>query len=1694
MPAPDRFPIEAEISPLYNFAMQINNMPVIRRLTIYNPGHIDLVDSSLRITADPEFFKPFSRLIPRVPSQAIVDAGPIDLVLVPDYLAALTRRTPCSLKVELLDKTGICLELSLFKQDLLGVDHWGGLAVSPELLCYFVASRSPVIAEVLKSAGRPWQGYLSQDPEQAMQQAGAIYAAIQDLKIRKRQPPASPDFSGHQIRSAEAVVDSKDADSLELAVLMASCLEAAGLNAVLVIGPKCILTGFWLEDNCFPEAVQDDFAAVCRYTADQLTGLVLLDSETMGADGDDFDLSAKSALKRLGSPEDLICLIDVKRSRLSGIRSPGMETAGESLHPQQMPRQKQWERKLLDLSLRNPLLNFRPTRSSIGLLAPHLPLLEDMLAGGEDFQVLPRLANWQDEPDNLLQKDLLASEFSHKRLHARLDPGDLGVALTGLYRMARTSLEENGANTLYLALGFLQWYESEVSQQPRRAPLVLIPIEIQRQSASKGYTVRGRDEDPQFNITLLEMLKQDFAIQIEGLDPLPGDENGIDLQGVLDTVRRSVSAQPRWTVQNDACLGIFSFTQFIMWNDIRNRAGDLAQNRVVASLLAGRLTWQPEPLLDPAADLDEICPPDMTFLPVSADASQLAAVYAAGKGDSFVLHGPPGTGKSQTITNIIGNALGHGKTVLFVAEKRAALSVVQRRLEQVGLSPFCLELHSNKSHKKDVLEQLRRTVEINASHTPEDFVREAKRLHSLRSELRVYVRHLFHTHPFGFSLADAIARYGELAGARDGVTIDPKVFNGLDQEKVSEWFGMAGELAAAAAGCGGPYRHPLADFHAVSWSKSFKEASADRLNTLDAALFAAGRQSSRLSDVLGLEKLHSQSRLEEPAVEHLAGQQLRREAGQLIQIVRTALELPDLPAALLRQEDQTILAARLKSLFNQGRQLCAWRQELLQTFKESMLSQPGQALLDAWRQSQLQWLVARSLSESRLRKVLLPHLQPGVHLSDNQLNEMLELLVSCQDARRQTDLQLAPLQPLLGSFWQDLETDWDTGCRFADSLPDLNQTILDFTGLPGTADALRKNLADCLEAPAKREILESYRAACEKANAEEKEISALLGIDFDTLTDHDDQASLSADWFIWLQTRLAVWQTGSDGLREWCFWVAARERAVTAGLQPLAEAIEQGAVTPGNAVETFEKAFYQAAANWIICREPALGEFSGMVFEEKIRQFQVAGERFEQLTRQEIFARLAARLPQFDSAASQNPELGILLRAIKSNGRGLAIRRLFETLPGLLPKLAPCMLMSPISVAQYLDPAQPLFDLVVFDEASQMPTSEAAGAMARGRSVIIVGDPRQLPPTSFFSANSNDDENLVAEDLESVLDDCLALPLPQMHLLWHYRSRHESLIAFSNRQFYENRLLTFPSPNDRVSKVTLVPVDGVYDRGRSKQNVAEAQAVVSEIVRRLEDPVLSAQSIGVVTFSSIQQNLIEDLLTEVFRSRPALEEKALQGLEPVFIKNLENVQGDERDVILFSVGYGPDATGRVSMNFGPINRDGGWRRLNVAVSRARSEMVVFSAIKPEQLDVSRTSSEGVAGLRAFLEFARRGRQAVAARDAVAGQAGLAAQVAAALEENGYQTQLLVGTSGYRIDIGVVHPGREGEYILGILCNGSAYRDARTTRDREVLQRNILNQLGWRLHQVWAIDWWENPAKEVRRILQRIEELKNERLP
>ena len=1379
--------------------------------------------------------------------------------------------------------------------------------------------------------------------------------------------------------------------------------------------------------------------------------------------------------------------MDVRRARLSGIHPLPQRVHSESgwrvVAPERdereitaAPREReapipvaeapaaptgkvaQWERKLLDLGLRNALINLRLTQGVIPLLTDAPGDLEDALASGAEYGIAPAPAEWDKRADALKDpaqladvapyRELLRAEFENHRLRSALDGLTLGRAVTRLYRTARTSLEENGANTLYLALGLLRWYETRASERPRYAPLVLLPVELVRRSANRGYVIRLRDEEPQMNITLLEMLKQDFGISIGGLDPLPGDGHGIDLRAVYTIIRRAVMDQPRWDVVEAAYLGIFSFTQFVMWNDIRNRVDDLARNKLVRSLIDGKLSW-PATAMQPGGRVDEAG----TLLPLSADASQLYAIQQAASGRSFVLHGPPGTGKSQTITALIANALAQGKTVLFVAEKMAALSVVQSRLERIGIRPFCLELHSNKSRKRDVLEQLHAATEVVRGRPKASWEAASAQAAALRAELDAYATALHRARPCGQTLSALAGLYEDLREAPALAPLPTEAVAALSGEGLLQREQLAGHLVAAAREVGHPAGHALRLMGGDTCTPALREALAEACAAALPALEKLGQASEALAGALGM-----------PAPAN---------AGQFRDQLRLAGTLGTwlaLPAAWTRSAEPETLFAGLGKLCGHLQAAQEGAQSLAARWQDSFLEKDAAALQEAWTQAALKWFLPRKLAQRRIARLLAPCARGNVDM-DTLEGDLLRL-AKYREAMAGAD----SARKALGTALDGVDT--SSPGKLQALTQEARQARAALAALAG-ADAPARLAAQ----PGLAGLASAVVDACAAAKARWEALLPLLAPEEGVL-----DGMVLGDVCAALQGIPAA----LPGLKDWCVWNAACRAAQDAGMGALVDAYRAG-LKHEEALPAWQRAVAVALIEGIVATEPALHQFSGAVFNEKIRQFRALDARLTGLARTEIFCRLAANVPDLTQAAANSSELGILQRAIRSGGRGVSIRRLFGQIPTLLPLLCPCMLMSPLSVAQYLEPTHRPFDLVVFDEASQLPTCKAVGALARGEDAVIVGDPRQMPPTSFFSGNTVDEDDLEHEDLESILDDCLALNMPESHLLWHYRSRHESLIAFSNREFYENRLYTFPSADDRESMVRLVHVDGCFDRGHTRQNRAEAEAVVGELARRAHDPACSGRSVGVVTFNIQQQNLISDLLDEACANDEVLEKWAFHAEEPLFIKNLENVQGDERDVILFSIGYGPDAGGRVTMNFGPLNREGGWRRLNVAVSRARCEMVVYATLRPEQIDLSRTSARGVAALRSFLAYAQGGtlpENTASARDAHIDAGGVARDICAGLQKHGYRTRTMVGHSKYRLDIGVIDPRQPGRYLLGIPLDGDAYREARTTRDRELAQPAILEGLGWHLHRVWTMDWLENREKELSRLLGHLETLLN----
>ena len=1664
-----------------NFSLRHNGQRCVREIVLFNGSDFALEGAQLRLSAEPAFCPEERRAVGSIGPGGTLAVGDLDIRPDAEWLAGLTEQTGAVLRGELWlrgDAVARC-EVPL---SVLAYDQWSGLSVVPESLAAFVMPNHPALTPVMARAAQllgQWTGdpsldaYQSGDAGRVLSQAAAVYGALQEKAIFYASPPASFAESGQRVRLADAVLEQKLGTCLDLTLLYASLLEAIGLNALLVIQDHHAYAGLWLEDATLPEMTADDASVLTKRLADGVNAIAVVEcTAVVSGRSQPFDGARALAERHLLDPRTLEAIIDIKRARLSGVKPLPMRIRTEDGWRVDLPdadesvvtpaptndrvvlpvsetdetpstRRLRWERKLLDLGLRNTLINLRASRTMVPILAASLDDLENALSDGQDFTIAPRPLDWRPEvePGFATLHDLggiapvVQSEFQNHRLRSSLQDADLKRAVTELYRTARTAMEENGANTLYMALGLLRWYENPRSSKARYAPLILLPIEMVRRSASQGYAIRLRDEEPQINITLLEKLKQDFGIVIPALQELPRDDHGLDTRMVFTIVRKAVMSQKNWDVLESAWLGLFSFTQFVMWNDLHNRADDLSRNKLVRSLMDGRLAWDAREMAIGGKVRE-----GGVYLPLPADASQLFAIEAACAGESFVLHGPPGTGKSQTITTMIANALAQGKTVLFVAEKMAALEVVQSRLEKIGIGAFCLEVHSNKAKKRDVLDQLRRAAEVTRTESPESFSARADQLRALRAELDGYAAALHETLPCGSTLWSLIDQYEAHRGAPDLPRAARIDVSALDAEAIAHQRQALERLVAAGRAIGHPHGHPLGRVQARAYSQQYRIAVPEQARACLAAL----------------ERLEGEARSLAAALEQSAD--TLADLGRLDLLARELLTWADLPASWAREEPAFL--AGIADLARRSQEIEARRASMAERWGEGFFALDGAALLGEYRLQNGRWALPRFFGMNALSRKLRPHAK--VRLDAAALEGDLDALAALQRDQAALNDRVSQAKDALRAFERAGSWDWEAALAASQRAEASACALREATG----SDAFLRGHAGRDASPAR-----DYRAAWASYGEESARLDALLAV-----APYDGPG-----WFAAEREQLDCLVRRTELLRDWIAWNNAAAEAEDLGLGAAVDAYREG-MPHEDVSPAWRKAVSQLLAIRAIDASPALSQFSGAVFNEKLRQFRELDEEYARLTREEIFCRLAARIPNFTREAAQSSELGILQRAIRSGGRGLSLRQLFEQLPTMLPRLAPCMLMSPISAAQYLDPHREPFDIVVFDEASQVPTCKAVGALARGRNAVIVGDPNQMPPTSFFMANTLDEENLDTEDMESILDDCLALSMPQTHLLWHYRSRHESLIAFSNRQFYEGRLFTFPSVDERETRVRLVHVDGVFDRGRTRQNRAEAEAVVAELCRLCHDPHESGYSVGVVTFNIHQQNLIEDLFTEACRGDEELEAWAYSREEPIFIKNLENVQGDERDVILFSVGYGPDETGHVSMNFGPLNRDSGWRRLNVAVSRARCAMVVYATITPEQIDLDRTGAQGVAALKAFLTYAQSGSQEEAAAASDARPSGVAQAIADALRRAGYETELAVGHSEYRIDVGVIDPRRPGRYLLGILLDGPAYGSAKTTRDREIAQPAVLRGLGWQLTRVWCMDWWENSARETERIL------------
>ena len=586
-----------------------------------------------------------------------------------------------------------------------------------------------------------------------------------------------------------------------------------------------------------------------------------------------------------------------------------------------------------------------------------------------------------------------------------------------------------------------------------------------------------------------------------------------------------------------------------------------------------------------------------------------------------------------------------------------------------------------------------------------------------------------------------------------------------------------------------------------------------------------------------------------------------------------------------------------------------------------------------------------------------------------------------------------------------------------------------------------------------------------------------------------------------LEKHLTVCKEKKHLLEEWIDYCSYRDKCIKAGLSDYITALEQKQINKEYVVDAFLKRFYRLWLDAVLPEFPEVQNFRSRNHEQTINEFCELDKAQFKIAQARVRERAISRMPDFGSITSARDEVAILKREISKQRRIMPLRKLFKSIPNLITSLRPCFMMSPLSVSVFLEAKSYNFDLVIFDEASQVHTEDAIGAIMRGKQVIIVGDTKQLPPTSFFATSLGDDDFDSGSDedyeekyegaYESILDEAVSV-LPERSLRWHYRSRDEHLIAFSNIKIYNNQLITFPSsiesnPDNGVEYIHVA--NGVYDRGGKKTNIIEAKIVAELVFNHFTTH--PDRSLGVVTFSEAQQYAVDSAIRQKRIDNPGFDRFFIEDKEePFFIKNLENVQGDERDTIIFSIGYAKDNKGIMYMNFGPLSREGGYRRLNVAITRAKYNVKLVGSIVPTDIDLDRTTSEGVKMLRSYIEYAQHGISAIESEITVDTNLSFDSPFEEAvydfLQSKGYNVVTQVGCSGFRIDMAVRHPNINGKFAIGIECDGATYHSSRTARERDRLRQTVLEDMGWEIYRIWSTDWIKDPLTEEQKLINAID--------
>ncbi|MDZ4834391.1 MAG: DUF3320 domain-containing protein [Candidatus Melainabacteria bacterium] len=1332
-----------------------------------------------------------------------------------------------------------------------------------------------------------------------------------------------------------------------------------------------------------------------------------------------------------------------------------------------------WKQKLIDQTLHNPLLNFKPSKLTTISVVDEKPseVFNTLQIQGRSMTFKPAAEGRPGAKRSSVEfslHDQKPSNAGHLDLELQtgLTAEILNLHLLRIFQKSASLFEEQGFSSLCLSLGMLEWFDAKDGGTLLKAPMVLLPVQLERETAGSKFTLKATQDDPVLNPAIMEKLRTSHRFQ---LPPLPDSFEDFQPMTYFAMFQQAIEQQQNWRVTEDIFLSFFAFQKFVMYRDLEIAEDIYAQHEIVQALATGKAEKFAGVDSDDDEHLDQVLKPETTFQVLDADSSQQQAIVAVRSGKNLVIEGPPGTGKSQTITNIIAEVLADGKTVLFVSEKIAALEVVYNRLESAGLKDFCLELHSKGTSKKSVYQELQRALD---NCRPHDHAEDGDltRLSLLRSFLNDYAQALHH--PFGILNITPFKAIGEISLLENAPVVNV-VFDEISNCQMETFLESCRSLkhhAKLVSEIGPIDTHPWRGSELTKLSAEEQDQLYELINNADSLLNKLQIKSEKLAVELGAVCPSTFAQLE-----------------ILCEIGTSLVRSPGTSEGLLLNASWNSISPEVATLIDRGEHYTGTLSAVTRCFREEFLELDFEPCFISHKEKVAKWY--RHLMVSYWKERVFFQKRYDQNYKPNSLEQLLsdlEIALQCRQSMLHVIQQNRLGHDLFGDKWKGPQSSWDELREFANWIVTVRRFILE--------DALKPQGIALAASGTKQ------KDSVEKSVLEIRDLTDSLRVNLSEICDRakfeigrDNIVGPNAN-LIDLAQRLESMNHGIRRIHEWIAYNLSVQVCKTSFAGSFFDRFNEQNLDVCQLESSFRRSFLRRWLDMAFDERPILARFQPIRHEEFITEFRRLDSRSLELAKQRLRHNVSQRRDQLLKTKSFEDELRILQRQMRTRSK-LPLRKLFRQVPSVIRAIKPCFMMSPISAAQFLNPSSTPFDVVIFDEASQITVEDALGAIVRGRQLIVVGDPKQLPPTDFFvgqaidEVSSDENEELQIADLESVLDECIAAAFPIRKLKWHYRSRHESLIAFSNKKFYDSELLTFPGPDTGVAErgLTFEFVAGTYEG--AGVNPKEAAAIADAVCHHARrTPHLS---LGVGTFNVKQMILIKDEIDRRRREDPSLEFFfAKKGEGEFFVKNLETIQGDDRDVIFLSVTYGPGADGKVRYNFGPINGQNGWRRLNVILTRSKLRMRVFSSMRAEDIDLARATNDGAKYLRDFLYYAERETSiALECDQKILTPTPFEQAVYDELTKKGLRLIPKVGQAGYKVDFGVLDEDFPGRFVVGIECDGATYQSAATARDRDRLRQQVLEGLGWHLIRIWSTDWFHNRDTQIARVVEFVSKAK-----